>query len=152
MKSYFLSIVFILSLNSSVKAIQETAFSDSLKIKRVDSIIKKARYKKVRIDKVSDQNQQEKFWVDERDKETFVVGVAESNINKTFTRYYFIKGMLAKVLYECNKPDHSKGGGVYYFSENNLIYKKETRIESQNENVFLETATRLKSKMAEYTQ
>ena len=152
MKSYLLLTVLILSLNLSVKATQGTISSDSLKVKQVDSIIKKAKYKKVKTSKIREQNQTETFWVAKHDKETFVAAVLESNINKTLTRYYFIKGMLAKVLYDCNKPNHTRGGGVYYFSGSSLIYKKETQIESQNENNFLSNSSILKSKMAEETQ
>jgi hypothetical protein len=152
MKSYLLFTVFIFSLSFSSGASQMTISSDSLLVRQIDSIIKKSKYKKVITNKISGQSQREIFWTAKHDKETFVVAVSESSIVKTLTRYYFIKGVLVKVLYENSKPDHTKGGGVYCFSGDKLIYKREMGIESQNENNFLANSYDLKSKMAVYVQ
>lgn len=152
MKPFLLLAVFVCTLYLPAKANQVTIFSDSSKHRQIDSILKKERYKKVKSVKVDEHIQKEIFWGGKHDKESFAVGVNESNVNKTLTMYYFIMGTLAKVSYLSNKPDHTSGGGVYYFSEGTLIYKREINIEPQNENHFITAAGPLKLKMAEYLQ
>ena len=150
MKILFLLIPPLLCLHLSTGATPLYRFQDSLNVKQIDSIIKAIQYKKAKKNSIDWLNKKRRLWFDKKDRENFVAAISEANTNITFTRYYFIKGKLVKVLYDCNKPDQTRGGGVYYFSEGNLIQKIEKEIEPQNANAFFRKADIIKSEIKKF--
>ena len=148
LKSCILFFILIASFKCFASTIYTASYHDTLNVRQIDSIIKSTKYKKEKKFKIKGQGYSGNYWVNIQNSQIIYAEINESNVFKTLTRYYFIQGRISKVIYLVNKPDHTNGGGLYYFSREELIYKEEKNIPPQDINKFTSNADYYKKRGA----
>ena len=111
---------------------------------QIDSILKLRNHRKVFIVKEKNSDSSFYYYLNKSTKELVAVKLLIKN-KHTLITYYFIQNKLAKVVFIPQRTDNERTGGVYYFSQQHLLYKEEYNIKTQSTIKFLKDADIFKS-------